>query len=235
MSPNDRSARRLMLGAAVVVVAVAVGHGRRLALHAVAGAVPRRARRRWSACSATRCRRAIDDFGWDIDDEATRQDGTQPGQILEHPPGGGQELREGETLTVVVSQGATLVDLPEGLVGMTGDDAARQLEAVGLRCPSWCRSRATSRRGHRHRLRRRRAAGGQVPKGSTVRLAVSSGDEFEMPDLAGRPYAEAVAELEAMGLEVEVEERRDGDDVEPGQVIRTDPEARRARSSRATR
>ena len=55
---------------------------------------------------------------------------------------------------------------------------------------------------------------------------MSTGDEIEVPDVTGRPYADAVAELEPMGLSVEVEGADpDDDDFAVGEVIRTDPEA----------
>src|SRR5690606_34486754 len=61
----------------------------------------------------------------------------------------------------------------------------------------------------------------QLPKGTTVTLVVSSGAELEMPNVVGKPFAEAKAELEAMGLEVDREGSDDGDAV----VVSTDPSA----------
>ena len=75
--------------------------------------------------------------------------------------------------------------------------------------------------------------GDQAPKGSTIRLVVSSGDEFEMPDLRGQPYADAVAALEAAGLDVRTEHRhRRRRRAGRGHPHR--PERGRARSSPAT-
>ena len=48
----------------------------------------------------------------------------------------------------------------------------------------------------------------RCPRGSSVPLVVSSGpDEPEIPDLEGENYRDAVAELEAMGLDVELDFR----------------------------
>ena len=56
-------------------------------------------------------------------------------------------------------------------------------------------------------------------------LIVSSGpDEPEIPDLEGEQYQDAVAELEALGLEVELDFRRARGGREEGEVIRTDPD-----------
>ena len=222
MSPNDRSARRLMLGAAVVVVAVAVGivggwlyMQSQIPSHVVPASLVGMQRDALPG--------VIDEFGWEISDETTRRDGTQPGQILETDPAAGEELREGDTLTVLVSQGPTLVDLPEGLAGMTADDATAALEAVGLGAEVVLQPSDDVPEGIVIGVAGDEAAD-QAPRGSTVPLAVSSGTEFAMPDVTGRPYAEAVADLEGAGLEVEVEDDSD-DDTDPGSVIRTDPEA----------
>jgi serine/threonine-protein kinase len=223
LSPNDRSARRLMLGAAVVVVAVAIGivggwlyMQSQIPSHVVPASLVGMQRDALPA--------AIDDFGWDIEDETTRRDGTQPGQILETDPAAGEELREGDTLTVLVSEGPTLVDLPEGLAGMTVDDATAALEAVGLGAEIVLQPSDDVPEGVVIGLAGD-DPGGQAPRGSAVSLAVSSGTEFAMPDVAGQPYADAVAALEGAGLEVEVEDDDSDDDADPGTVIRTDPEA----------
>ena len=221
MSPNDRSARRLMLGAAVVVIAVAVGIvGGWLYVQSTIPSHPVPASLVGMQRDALPA--AIDDFDWDIDDESTRRDGTQPGEILETRPAAGEMLREGDTLTVVVSEGATLADVPAGLVGMPGDEAAAALEAAGF-VPELIEQQSTDVDEGLVIGFADGDPGGRAPNGSTIRLTVSSGEEFEMPDVTGQPYADAVASLSGAGLDVRVDEE-DDDDVEPGTVIRTDPE-----------
>jgi serine/threonine-protein kinase len=164
---------------------------------------------------------AIDEFGWKIEDEEEYRDGTEPGQILATDPGAGQELREGSTLTVVVSRGPTPVDLPADLVGMTQDEAREALEAVGLVAQFVPQVDRDVPEGQVIGFADG-DPGRQVPKGSTVRLTVAT-DDLEMPDLEGRPVGEAVAELEAMGLVVEQATDEADDDHPVGTVVRTDP------------
>jgi eukaryotic-like serine/threonine-protein kinase len=222
MSPNDRSARRLMLGAAVVIIAVAVGIvGGWLYMQSQIPSHPVPAELVGMQRDALPA--AIDDFDWEIRDETTRRDGTQPGQILETEPAAGEMLREGDTLRVLVSEGATLVDVPSDLAGMTGEDAAAALEAAGL-VPQLVEQPSEEVDEGLVIGFADEDPGDQAPKGSTIRLAVSSGDEFAMPDLRGQPYADAVATLEGAGLDVRTDTDTD-DDVEAGAVIRTDPEA----------
>jgi serine/threonine-protein kinase len=222
LSRGDRSARRLMLGAAVVVVAAALGviggwayMQSQVPRHTVPESLVGMQQRDVAG--------AVSEFGWDITYEETRQDGTQEGQVLATRPPGGESLKEGSTLTVVVSQGATLVALPADLVGMTGDDARTALEEAGLVAALVPAPSDEVEEGI--------VTGfvdgeppDEVPKGSTVSLLVSSGPDSTVPDLAGRTYAEAVGELEAMDLEVESQSERDSDR-EPGEVIRTEPVA----------
>lgn len=151
------------------------------------------------------------------------RDGTEEGEVLATRPAAGEPLREGETLVVVVSLGPSLVEVPDYLIGMTEEEARAELEAVGLEADFVPQPSRSFDEG---------VVTGYVdedvpdelPRGEVVSLYVSSGDEVEMPDLEGLPYADAVTQLEELGLEVRLESERD-DDVEPGHVVRTEPEA----------
>jgi serine/threonine-protein kinase len=224
LSSGDRSARRLMIGAAVVVTALTVGLvggwlyvRSQVPTHVVPTSLV--------GLQQTQLVGEIGGFGWTIEIEEVRQDGTEPGEIVATRPEGGTELREGETLVVVVSQGGPLVDVPEGLAGMTSEDAVAALEAVGL-VPQLVPQRSEQVDDGVVIGFAEGDPGPQAPKGSTIALAVSTGDEIEVPDLSDRPYEEAVAELERMGLSVDVEGADpDGDDFAVGEVMGTDPEA----------
>jgi beta-lactam-binding protein with PASTA domain/tRNA A-37 threonylcarbamoyl transferase component Bud32 len=222
LSRGDRSTRRLMLGAAVVLLAAALGviggwsyMQSQVPSHTVPESLVGMQRRDVAG--------AVRDFGWEVEYEETREDGTAPGQVLATRPEGGESLKENKTLTVVVSLGATLVPLPDDLVGMTDDEARTALEEAGLVAALISQPSDEVEEGIVTGF-----VDGEPPdevaKGSTVSLFVSSGPEFTVPDLAGEPYADAVAELEAMELEVESRDEQN-DEREPGQVIRTEPAA----------
>jgi beta-lactam-binding protein with PASTA domain/tRNA A-37 threonylcarbamoyl transferase component Bud32 len=224
LSAGDRSARRLMIGAAVVVTALAVGLvggwlyvRSQVPTHVVPTSLV--------GLQQTQLAAEVGSFGWTIEIEEVRQDGTDPGEIVATRPEGGTDLREGATLVVVVSQGGPLVDVPEDLAGMTSEDAVAALEAVGL-VPELVPQRSEQVDDGLVIGYAEGDPGPQAPKGTTIALAVSTGDEIEVPDLAGRPYEEVVAELERIGLSVEVEGADpDGDDFAVGEVMGTDPEA----------
>lgn len=224
LSPNDRSARRLMLGAVVVALAVAVG--------VVGGWIYMQTQVPSHTVPATLIgmQRAdlldeVGGFGWNIDVEEVRQDDTEPGEIVATRPEPGERLREGGTLTVVVSEGATLVPLPEGLVGMTSEEAADALAEAGLGIELEPEPSEDVEAGRILGFADG-DPGSQVPNGSVVRLSVSVGDEVEVPDLEGEHYTDAVDELESLGFAV-VLEGDESDDHDVGAVIRTKPRAGR--------
>jgi eukaryotic-like serine/threonine-protein kinase len=220
LSPNDRSARRLMLGAVVVALAVAVG--------VVGGWIYMQTQVPTHTVPATLIGMQRGDlldevggFGWNIDVEEVRQDDTEPGEIVATRPEPGERLREGQTLTVVVSQGATLVPLPEGLLGMSPEEATDALAEAGLGVELVPEPSEDVEEGEIIGFTDG-DPGAQVPKGSVVRLSVSVGDEVEVPDLEGWHYTDAVDELEGLGFDV-VLKGKESDDHDVGTVIRTDP------------
>lgn len=225
LSANDRSARRLMLGALVVAVAVAVGvAGGWLYMRAQVPShtVP------MSLIGMQRDEilGEVGGFGWNIVVDEVHQDGTEPGEVVATRPEPGEQLREGETLTVTVSQGPSPVPVPEGLVGMDDDDAVEALEAAGLVAELVPTPSDDVDEGVVMGFADG-DPGPEAPKGSTIRLTVSAGDEVEIPDLEGMHYTDAVDELEALGFEVVLESEEPDDDEEVGEVIRTRPRAGR--------
>jgi beta-lactam-binding protein with PASTA domain len=166
----------------------------------------------------------VGEYGWRIETDEARRDGTEPGEILQTDPEAGSELREGETLTVTVSLGPTLVDVPQDLVGLTEDEAEDRLrqEAPAL-TPEFV-GEASEEVDEGEVIRLGDDVGEQMPKGSTVEIVVSSGPPRPtVPDVIGWSYDDAAAELEQLGLSVErsVDAEAEGDFDE---VVSTDPE-----------
>ncbi|HEX6236839.1 MAG TPA: PASTA domain-containing protein, partial [Acidimicrobiales bacterium] len=162
-------------------------------------------------------------FDWVVEYEELRRDGTQPGEVLATSPEAGEKLREGGTLKLVVSAGATLVPVPTDLVGLTEEDARARLEAAEL-AAGVVRDRSDEfDEGVVMGLDGEVPA--ELPKGTTVTLVVSMGPEAaEMPDLEGFTRDDAVAALEGLDLDLDIQVheepagRRDRD-----RVLRTEP------------
>ena len=222
LSPNDRGARRLMLGALVVTLAVVVGMAAGWSY--MRTQVPSYTVPPLVGLDRSELAAQTAGFDWEVDIEEVRQDDTEPGEILSTSPEAGEKLREGGTLKVVVSAGATLVPVPTDLVGLTEEAARDKLEAAGLV--------AGVTRDQSDEFDEGVVMGllgdevpAELPKGSTVTLVISTGSAaLQMPDLEGMQYDEATTVLAEMGLQVETQgERARRRDV--GRVVSTDPEA----------
>jgi len=222
LSPGDRSARRLMLGALVVVLAVVLG---------VVGGwawmqanVPSHEVPALIGAQKAQALEEVGRFGWAIEIEETRRDGSEPGEVLATRPKPGSQLRENKTLVLQVSLGPTLVPVPGDLAGRSEEDATAALEAAGLVAEIVPQADDEVDEGTVIGFAGD-APPAELPRGSTVRLAVSSGDdEVEVPDVEGMTYAAAVEELEGLGLAAEPRGERRSGDREVGEVVRTDPE-----------
>jgi eukaryotic-like serine/threonine-protein kinase len=222
LSAGDRSARRLLLGAVVVAVAVAIG---------VVGSwvyiqsqVPsHRVPPRLVGAQQEQALELIGGNGWDIITRRDYYDDTKAGEIVRTVPEPGTSLREGETLTLHVSLGPPLVSVPQDLVGLSQEDAESRLATVGLTADVQQQPSDEVDAGAVIGLGA--DVPGQVPRGSSVPLIVSSGpDVAEIPDLEGEHYQDAVAELEALGFDVEVHFRSGRGGRDEGEVIHTDPD-----------
>jgi eukaryotic-like serine/threonine-protein kinase len=220
LSANDRSARRLMLGALVVAVAVAigvVGSWVYIRSHVPSHTVPEEL----VGAQQDEVVEMIGGNGWDIVARRDYYDNTTEGEIVRTVPEPGTSLREGETLTLHVSLGAPLVPVPQDLVGLSQEDAEARLATAGLQAE--VRRQTSDEVDAGIVMGLGEDVADQAPRGSSVPLIVSSGpDEPEIPDLEGENYQDAVAELQALGLEVELDFRGGGRD--EGEVIRTEPD-----------
>ena len=96
--------------------------GRRLGAAAPASTATSRCRRTrstWSASPRPRPGRSIQDadHGWTVNVEEVRVDGSTAGNVLRSDPDGRREAEAGHPITLFVSLGNTLADLPSDLAG----------------------------------------------------------------------------------------------------------------------
>lgn len=176
--------------------------------------------------------RVAQDNGWELDSATTaRADGTRPGEILEQDPAVGVVLAEGETVTVVVSLGATLVGLPD-VATRPEVEARATLESAGLVV-----GERVERTFHEDVPRDSvistsladgvaADSAGRVPKGTTVDLVVSDGPAPRaVPDgLANASRSDAEAAVGAVQLTPDVVEEH-SETIARGVVIRAEPAA----------
>lgn len=151
------------------------------------------------------------------------------GQVIRTEPADGSSLQEGKELQLVVSTGAAPRALPE-INGLTKDDAAAALAAVGLKISdgpaafddtvapgivlSWSVPAQPLLK-----------AGATVTPGTTVEVIVSQGPAPRVvPNLVGLSLADATAALQQLGL-VAAQSPDVFSDLPVGAVISQDPPA----------
>lgn len=161
---------------------------------------------------------------WVIDVQSERSDEVPVlGQVVRTAPAAGVELAEGEPFLMVVSQGPLLRTLPES-TGLRESEATTTL--VGLRLQvdtveqfdevvpagtviSWSVPGDPTL-----------TAGAEVEPETPVQLVLSLGPAPRVvPNLVGRPLAEARAELEAIQLSLVEVEQVFSDDIPLGSVV----------------
>ncbi|MFP3900110.1 MAG: protein kinase domain-containing protein [Acidimicrobiia bacterium] len=223
VSPRDDRARRILLMGAGLVLAVAlgvIGAWAYLRSSTPSYAVP-------AALIGAQRDEAIDsigEYGWQLSIEELREDGTEPGQVVRTDPEPGTQLRQGDRLTLFVSLGPTLVDVPDGLAGLEQGEAEARLREAGLTAEIVEEESEEVDEGVVIRVGD--DVPREVPKGSPVRLVVSAGPPgIEIPDLLGDTFDDVRDVLRDMGLRPD--RRRlpgsSGDDDERDRVVRMEP------------
>lgn len=142
-----------------------------------------------------------------------------PGTIIDQNPSSLATLREGSTVTVVVSKGPPPRPVPI-LADLDRAAAEKTLADVGFVAKVVTQINEEKPKGV---VVDWSPKGATLPKGSDVTVIVSDGPApIEVPDLSGKTYEDAKAQLTAKGLEVAQLEKFDSD-VEKGLVISTTP------------
>lgn len=142
--------------------------------------------------------RRLTKVGFKIRQASSRpSEGSPAGTIIEQNPLGGATARPGEVVSVVTSAGQRSLTLPE-TKGMSRRDAERALEDAGFSVGAVTQQSSDAARGTV--LSSEPAAGAKVPVGA-VALVLSSGPaSVTLPNVVGRPYADARSALEQIGL-----------------------------------
>lgn len=127
----------------------------------------------------------------------------------------------GSPLSAIVDDdGNEHVDVPS-LVGVPSESAGDMVRNAGLRLVVSATEPSDMAEGNV--IRQTPLAGSALPSGDAVEVILSSGPAMiELPDLGGRPVAEAQSALSDLGLEVTMDNTAQGE--APGTVVSTSPE-----------
>jgi serine/threonine-protein kinase len=137
------------------------------------------------------------DDGFAVQIERRRSDEAPQGIVFAQQPDAGQDLEEGSTVTILVSQGAATVEVPD-VVGLPADRAEELLRDEGFEVR---RASVFSQEPEGSVVAQDPAADERAPIGASVRVNVSRGPEqAEVPDVVGRTAAEAGSLIREAGL-----------------------------------
>ncbi|WP_019630843.1 Stk1 family PASTA domain-containing Ser/Thr kinase [Actinomadura atramentaria] len=140
------------------------------------------------------------------------------GEVAETDPEPGARVSKGMTVTLHVSKGRKPREVPD-VKGKSEADARSLLEDKGFTVGSVA-SVPSETVAKGQAIRTKPVAGEKVSPDDPVALVLSSG--MTMPDLSGRSSGDAKDALTAMGLKVDVKERKQ-DGKAPGTVVGQDP------------
>jgi len=137
--------------------------------------------------------------GFDIEVDYRTDDTTRAGRVLEQDPNADQYVAPGSTVTIVVSEGKPLVDVPY-TIGDTRAEARAKIEDRGLEV-TFAQQESDEPRGQV--VATDPSPGDNVAEGSTVTVYWSDGPE-EVPDVVGEQQEDAERILTEAGFEVDV-------------------------------
>jgi serine/threonine protein kinase/beta-lactam-binding protein with PASTA domain len=162
--------------------------------------------------------RALENDGLVVGDQETRASAdVEEGEVIETDPPAGQMVDKGTEVTLVVSSGPELIEVPN-LAGYTYDRAKETLEGLGFTVKKEIQDSDEPRD---QVINTDPFSGSKVEAGSPVTLIVSRG-QATVPDLVGKTREEAQDALDRLELKYEVTE--DPNATEPaGTVTRQTP------------
>jgi eukaryotic-like serine/threonine-protein kinase len=166
--------------------------------------------------------RILVNLKFEVEVTQENNDDQPEGTVFDQDPDNGSKVDEGSTVELKVSAGANAVPVPD-VIGSQVDQARLLLTAQGFTVTE--EEVVDEEAPVGEVVDQDPGADDEAPKGSEVRLFVSSGPaDRPVPDVVGRTIAEASNLLGQAGFAVNQTEESHPT-VPPGDVIRTDPPA----------
>lgn len=146
----------------------------------------------------------LEDLGLQVAVSDTPSPDVPRGAVLGTNPTAGSQLRPGTLVTVSVSSGREITDVPD-VTGLAPQDAAQVLADANLELDTEMRYETSDDVPEGIIISQNPAAGAQLSKGSLVSVVVSSGRaKVTVPSLAGMTVNQATALLASMNLKATV-------------------------------
>lgn len=120
------------------------------------------------------------------------------GAICSQTPKSGEQMNQGDTIQVVVSEGAPKVEVPD-VSDEAVEDATKTLEEADFDVKT---KQVESDQDPGTVVSQRPNGGSQAEKGSTVTLSVAKQAQVPVPVVTDKPFEEAKGQLETLGFTV---------------------------------
>ncbi|GAA2683992.1 Stk1 family PASTA domain-containing Ser/Thr kinase [Streptomyces aculeolatus] len=162
--------------------------------------------------------------GEDLDTDVKEDfsDTVKAGLVLRTDPEGGSRIRQGDSVTLVLSKGPEMVEIPE-LYAVPLDEAKDKLRDAGLK-PGVTQEAFSEELPVGRVISTKPADGEKIKAGRAVEMVVSRGAPIEVPDVVGDDQSDAAEELREEGLTVEVAPETVYSEEDAGTVAETSPE-----------
>jgi eukaryotic-like serine/threonine-protein kinase len=214
---EERRRSRWWLGLLLALLLIALAIGAYLLLAPEKKPVPDVVGSR-SAVASQRLQNA----GFEVNIETVQSDTVPDDRVATQDPQPGEEVREGSTVTIIVSSGPGNATVP-GVVGRKQAVAERMMKDAGFETDVRREPSDSVDRGRV--ISTQPGENTQLEKGGTVVLVVSEGPEqVSVPDVVGDDEDDARGALEDAGLRADVTEE-ESEDADPGTVLRQSPGA----------
>ncbi|MFD7917976.1 Stk1 family PASTA domain-containing Ser/Thr kinase [Streptomyces sp. NPDC059740] len=149
-------------------------------------------------------------------------DNVEKGQVTKQSPGDGSQISKNDTVTVTLCSGAEKITVPS-VTGYTQEEAEQELKDKGFE--NVTTKPVTSERDKGTVVDQDPAKGEKVSKDTQITLSIASeSPTVQVPDVTGKGFDEAKAQLEAMGFQVQKgEDQETGDANQVGKVVAESP------------
>ena len=162
------------------------------------------------------------DAGFTVDVRQQADPKAPRGTVIATNPASGSKIVKGSTVTLIVSSGKEITEVPD-LTGRNTEEAAKILESAGLELDRQVKEQPSDTVKEGAVIEQSPRAGNQVSKGTKVAITVSTGvDEVRVPVITGLKWERAEGNLTSLGF-VPVLEYIDSDQPE-GTVVSAEGE-----------
>ena len=144
--------------------------------------------------------RELESLGFEVSVMEEPSPDIKRGHVISTNPAAGSELKPGTQITLTVSSGKEMTDVPD-VTNLTTEEAVEELKNAGLELNPNVRRESSDNVPEGIILGQQPAGGTQIAKGSRIAITVSSGPKMvQVPSLVGLNVEQATATLSSLQL-----------------------------------